>query len=280
VIPVSIRIVSDSSSDVFDIPGVDYVTVPLKIMFGGREYVDEPGLDTEEMMDNLLTEKGPSTTSCPNVHDWLAVFEGSDEIFAITISSGLSASYESCSVAKDEYKRSHPGAQVHIFDSKATGPVLHLIIRKLAEGIRAGKTYAEVKAETIEYQKRIRILYALESLNNLARNGRVSATVAALAGVLNIRVIGHANSEGKVDILHKTRGERRTLMTMVREMEERGFDGGLAIIDHCLNEDGAKKLGELIVEKFPAAEIVLESCGALCSYYADRGGLILGYAVK
>ena len=264
----------------FDVPGVDYTTVPLKIMFGGREYVDEPGLDTRDMMDNLLTEKGPSTTSCPNVHDWLAMFEGSDEIFAVTISSALSASYESCSVAKEQYEQSHPGAKVHIFDSKATGPVLHLIIDKLAEGIRAGKTYDQVKAETIEYQRHIRILYALESLNNLARNGRVSTTVARLAGVLNIRVIGHASPEGKVDILHKTRGERGTLATMLREMEERGFDGGLAIIDHCLNESGARKLGDLIVEKFPAARIVIVSCGALCSYYADRGGLILGYAVS
>lgn len=276
---MSIRIVSDSSSDLFDVEGVDYVTVPLKVMFGGVEYVDVPSTNTTEMMERLQLEKGPSTTSCPNLHDWLSAFEGYDEIFCTTISSGLSASYESCTLAKEQYEQAHPGVQIHIFDSKATGPVLQLIVRRLADGIRAGKPYAQIRDETIEYQKRTRILYALESFNNLARNGRVSIHVARIAGVLNIRCIGHATDQGTIEILHKTRGEKRTLEAMVREMGERGFTTGTAIIDHCLNEEGARKLGDFISTTYPGSEVIIGSCGVLCSYYADKGGIILGYEV-
>ena len=276
---MGIRIVSDSSSDLLELPDVDYCTVPLKIMFGGNEYVDEIGTDVEQMVALLQEHKGPSTTSCPNINDWLGAFEGSEELFGVTISSGLSASFESAEMAAREYKKKYPAAKIHLFDSHATGPVLRLIIEKLRDGILAGKTYDEIEAETVEYQKRIRILYSLESLNNLARNGRVSMHAARIAGALNIRAIGHASDEGKVDLLHLARGEKRALRTIVREMVERGCKGGRVFIDHCVNNSAAEKLKGLIQEAIPSTQIVITPCTALCSYYADKGGLIVGYEV-
>lgn len=276
---MGIRIVSDSSSDLLELPDVDYRTVPLKIMFGGNEYVDEIGTDVERMVALLQDHKGPSTTSCPNVNDWLGAFEGSEEIFGITISSGLSASYESAEIAARTYKETHSGAKVHLFDSHATGPVLRLIIEKLRDGILAGNTFDQIEAETVEYQKSIRILYSLESLNNLARNGRVSMHAARIAGALNIRAIGHASDEGKVDLLHLARGEKRALRTIVREMVERGCRGGRVFIDHCVNSSAAEKLKSLMEEAIPAVQVVITPCGALCGYYADKGGLIVGYEV-
>ena len=276
---MSIRIVSDSSSDLLELEGVDYRTVPLKIMFGGREYIDEIGTDCEEMVLALQEHTGPSTTSCPNVYEWLEAFEGADEIFGITISSGLSASFESAEMARRQFIEAHPGAKVHIFDSKATGPVERLIIEKLREGIIAGDAYDDILTRTIEYQKSIRILYALESLNNLANNGRVNAHVARIAGVLNIRAIGHASDEGTVELLHNCRGEKRTLKTLVNEMVKRGCIGGTVHIDHCLNLPAASALKDAILKQIPEADVQIHPCTALCSYYADKGGLIIGYEV-
>lgn len=277
---MAIRIVSDSSSDLLALPDVDYRTVPLKVMFGGCEYVDEPGADVEHMVLSLQEHRGPSTTSCPNAQEWLDAFEGSDEVFAVTISSGLSGSYDSAAMARDMYLRSNPDAKVRIFDSRATGPVERLIIEKLREGVLAGKSYDEIEAETIKYQESIRILYSLESLNNLARNGRVNPHIARIAGALNIRVIGHASDEGKVELLHRCRGEQRALATIVREMRERGCMGGVVFIDHCLNMRAALALKGLMEESFPGIDVRINPCGVLCSYYADKGGLIVGYETK
>lgn len=276
---MSIRIVSDSSSDLLELPDVDYRTVPLKVMFGGREYVDEIGTDCEEMVLALQEHTGPSTTSCPNVHEWLEAFEGADEIFAITISSGLSASYEAAELARRQYVEEHPGAKAFVFDSKATGPVERLIIEKLREGVLAGKTYEEILEATLEYQRSLRILYSLESLNSLANNGRVSLHVARIAGALNIRAIGHASDEGTVELLHKCRGDKRTIKTIVREMAERGCAGGTVHIDHCLNLPAAQALKAAIEAQFDGVDVHINPCTALCSYYADKGGLIIGYEV-
>lgn len=277
---MSIRIVADSSSDLFTLPGIDYRTVPLKVMFGSREYVDELGTDVEQMVLALQEHVGPSTTSCPNVHEWSSAFEGADEVFAVTISSGLSASYASADMAAQEYMQANPSARVRIFDSHATGPVERLIIEKLRDGIIAGKTFDEIEAETADYQKRLRILYSLESLNNLARNGRVNAHVARIAGALNIRVIGHASNEGTVELLHTCHGEKRALKAIVKEMQARGCKGGTVHIDHCLNHKAALKLKTLMENEFPGIDVHVNPCGALCSYYADMGGLIIGYEAE
>ena len=276
---MAILIVSDSSSDVFTVPDVNYTTVPLKVMFASTEYVDEADVDCEKMMLDLQNHNGPSTTSCPNIKEWLNAFEGYDEIFCVTISSGLSASYSTAVMAKQDYELSHPNAKIHVFDSLATGPVLHLIIDKLREGILDGKTYDQIKDETIAYQKSIRILYALASLNNLARNGRVNAAVARVVSALNIRIIGDANSEGQVNLLRKCRGERRSIDAIVSEMGSRGFTGGPVYIDHSVNLAGANKLKDAIEEAFPKAQVRIQACGVLCSYYADKNGLIVGYDV-
>ena len=276
---MNIRIMSDSSSDVLELDGVDYRTVPLKVMFGGNEFIDELGTDVHRMVLDLQDHQGPSTTSCPNAQEWSDAFRGADGIFAVTISSGLSGSHAAAEIAVQGFLEASPDARAHIFDSHATGPVMRLIIEKLRECILAGKSYNEIQAETMEYQSHLRILYSLESLGNLARNGRVNMRVARIAEALNIRMIGHASDVGTVELLHKCRGENRTLKTIVREMSERGCTGGTAHIDHCLNPEAAKKLKGLMENQFPGIDVHVHECGVLCSYYADKGGLIIGYEV-
>ena len=89
------KIVSDSSSNIFHFPGVEFASVALKINTASAEYVDDENLDVAKMVHELQENKGKSGTSCPNVHDWLQAFEGADHIFAITITSNLSGSYAS-----------------------------------------------------------------------------------------------------------------------------------------------------------------------------------------
>jgi DegV family protein with EDD domain len=276
---MGIKVVSDSSSNVFSMPDIEYQSVPLKIMFGGREYVDEPGTDFEKMVLDLQEHRGPSTTSCPNVLEWLNAFAGHDEIFGITISSGLSASFAAAEMAARQYMEENPIAKVHIIDSKATGATMRLIIERLRNGIVGGKSFEQILEDVGEYFKRTRILYALESLNNLANNGRVNMHVARVIGALNVRIIGHASDEGTIELLHKCRGEKRTLKTIVREMAERGYAGGNVHIDHCLNLPAAEKLKALIKADFPDGNVGIGPCTGLCSYYADKGGLIIGYEV-
>lgn len=270
------KIVSDSSSNVFSLPGVDYASVPLKIITSAAEYVDNSELDVENMVNEIKATKGKSGTSCPNMGDWLDAFEGADVIFGTTITRKLSGSYAAAIQAAEEYEATHPGAKVHIIDSTSTGPEMRLIMEFIRDRMFEGKTFDEIKESTEQYCEHTHLLFSLESLTNLARNGRVNPAVAKIAGVLGIRIVGAA-TEGVLDPLHKCRGEAKALDTIYKEMKLRGYGGGKVGISHCFNLNAANILKEKIHADYPEASVMIEPTTALCSFYAERGGLIIGF---
>ena len=112
-------------------------------------------------------------------------------------------------------------------------------------------------------------------MTNLANNGRVSPAVAKIAGLLKIWVYGWAE-EGEIKLLGKARGEKKTLAALLRTLEEKGYRGGRVKIDHADNFDSAAELHDLIKKKRPEARVDLGTCRALCSFYAEAGGLMIG----
>ena len=273
------RIVSDSGSNIYNEEGVDFASVPLRILFNGTEYEDAPGLDAAELIRTLHEEKGTSGTSCPNIHDYLCAYEGADRIFVITISSGMSGSYHHAVAAALEYMENNPGTKVHVIDSLSTGPEMQLIIEHLRAGILAGDSFEKICLQTAFYKQRTRLLYGISSLHNLHKAGRVSAAVAKITEVIGIRVLGAASEIGTVQIIGKFRTERKMLSGIFEEMKSRGYSGGQVRISHCINEKGAAMLQRLITQDFPSAVVRILPCAGLCSYYADRGGLIVGFEV-
>lgn len=274
---MNIKIVSDSSSNLLQLSSAAFESVPMKIRAKEKEYVDDALLDVAEMVENLRHCVGPTSSSCPNTHEWLTAFEGADAIFALTITSSLSGSYSAAANAGREYMETHPGAKVCVIDTLSTGPEMLLLIERICDGARLGMSFEELECSVREYQKHTHLLFALQSLNNLARNGRVNATAAKIAGVLGICVVGKASDEGTLEPLHKCRGMKKALKTIVQEMEAMGYAGGKIRIDHCQNLEAAQQLREALLTLSPAADIQIGECRALCSYYAEKGGLLIGF---
>ena len=182
------RIVVDSSASLYALDGIDFAAVPLKIVTDEREYLDDGTLDAVEMATTLRTYKGKTSTSCPNIGDWLEAYEGADEIYAITITGTLSGSCNAAQLAAEEYQAEHPGAQVFVLDSLSAGPELVLLAEHIRALIQEGREFDDVCEEMLRYRHHTHLLFSLESLANLARNGRVKPAVAAVARMLNIPV--------------------------------------------------------------------------------------------
>ena len=269
------KIVSDSSSNLLQ--GTQwYQSVPLKIL-GQQEYIDDGSQDVAEMVHHLKHFKGKSSSSCPNVSDWLDAFEGHQCIFAVTITQRLSGSYNAAVQAANTYREEHPDARIYVIDSMAAGPEMAMIVDKIRTLMDQGMDPDQVMEQVKDYQGHLYTLFCLESLTNLARNGRVNPTVAKLAGVLGIRVCGEAQ-QGQIVPIHKARGARKALNTLVEMIVERGFhDGCLLRVAHCFAPETAQALGDAILEKFPNARFQMETTGVLCSYYAEQGGLMIGF---
>ncbi len=272
-----VRIVADSSSNLTALEYAEFASAPLKIITDDREFTDDSALDVEEMVHYFDTYKGKSKTACPNPSDWLEAFGDADDVFCVTITSGLSGCYNTACAAKKIYETEHEGKRVYVVDSLSTGPEMALIIRKLEEMILSGKTFEEMCEEISAYQKKTGLLFILESMKNLANNGRVSKIAAKVAGVMGIRVIGKASDVGQLAPLDKIRGEKAAVSKMAERMVELGYRGGRLYMAHCINEALAQSVKRTVLDKFPSADILIEKCSGLCSYYAEKGGLLVGF---
>ena len=271
------KIVVDSSSNLYTLSGVDFVCVPLKIVTDDGEYLDTAELDAVGMAQTLRSYKGKTGTSCPNVADWLAAYEGAEEVFVVTITGTLSGSYNAAQLAAEEYQQENPGKRVFVLDSLSTGPEQRLLAEHLRDLLAEGKEFDEICEEMLRYHKHTHLLFSLESLANLARNGRVKPAVAAVARMLGIRVIGQASESGELEVLCKTRGEHGALERIVLELKDHGFTDGKVHIAHCDNPEAAKRLKLMIHAVFAGAQVDVTECGGLCSYYAEQGGLMVGF---
>ena len=274
---MKIKIVADSSANMYTLDGgVEFASAPLTIRTAEREFVDTKNLNILEMVDYLAKHKGKSGSACPGVGDWLDVFGDADEIYCVTIISTLSGSYNAAMTAKAQYEEENPGKKVFVLDSYSAGPEPKLLVEKIRDLVLEGKDFDTVCKEVLEYkEKRSCLLFCLESLKNLANNGRTSHAVAAISSVIGIRLVGDEK-----DGLHPTdkcRGEKKALITLLKNMKSKGYIGGTVVIDHCFNEPAANELKSKILSEFPEANVRIETTSGLCSFYAEKGGLMIGF---
>lgn len=271
------KIVADSSSDIISLSDAAFCSVPLKIITAGREFTDNEELNVTEMVEYLASYKGRSSSSCPNPQDWISAFGDSQNIFCITITSSLSGCYNAALIAKEMYEEKHPDRRVFVLDSLSTGPEMRLVIELAEKLYLEGKSFDEICVSCEEYSKSTRLFFLLKSMKNLANNGRVSHLAAKAAGLLGIRALGEASEKGELSMLDKCRGLENTFKTIISRMKERGYSGGKVRLSHCINEDDVDALRKHIIAEFPSAEIVISETRALCSFYAEKGGLLIGF---
>lgn len=271
------KIVADSSSDILTLQQVEYASVPLKITIGDTTYVDNEALDLQGMCHALRTYKGRTTTACPSPKDWTEAFDNADRVFCVTITSTLSGCCNSARLAARDYEAEHPDRKVFVIDTLSTGPEMALIIDKLQELILAGKEYEDICQEITDYLSTTRLMFVLQSVRNLANNGRVSPAVAALVGLLGIRIVGRASDRGDLQPMTKSRGDKRAMNDLLAHMKELGYKGGRVVIHYCDTPANAEKVQQKLLENYPAANISIAPAGGLCSYYAEDNGLLIGF---
>jgi len=274
---MNMKIVADSSANLLEFEGIPYASVPLKIVTAEREYVDDAALNTGDMLSYLESYPGKSGTACPSVGEWLEAFGDADCVFTVAITSNLSGCHNAAVQAKEIYEEQHPERKVCCLDSLSTGPEMVLIVEKLKELADAGLSFEEIEANIREYMKKTHLMFLLESVDNLAKNGRVSPLIAKAVGFLNIRIVGKASDVGTLQQLHKCRGEKKGLETLLAEMEAHGFTGGKVRINHAHNPGAANALLELIRSKYPDIEPTIEPMTGLCCFYAERGSVMIGF---
>ncbi len=277
---MAFRIIADSSCDIFDLENkpanMYFNTVPFVITVDDRDYVDDEKLDVGELVEAMAVSK-KSHTSCPSPADWIREFGEEDDVFAITISSNLSGSYNSACTAKQMVLENDPFRNIEILDSRGTGPSLSMTIDKLQKLIAQGLGFEEIKAEIHKFMADHKLIFALSSYHNLVNNGRMPRIAGIVLGHLGLWGVGIASEEGTIKMKKIAKGGRKTLQVIMSDFKERVADKESIVISQCQNELFAHNLKKAIEAEYPGKIVKIIPTRGLCSYYAEKGGIIVGF---
>lgn len=280
----------NSNHSIDGINTISYSLIPLSISTDERSFTDDDNLDVTEMVEYLETCKLPSHSACPGIEEWKEAFSNQKYIIALTLTGALSGCYNSCRLAAEEYMEEHPDVKVFAFDTGLIGPCQKLckefLVKRfyqLTQKNDAEIRYSDSKifnilcTELEDYcRNHVNIGFCLQSLTNLANNGRIGKAIAKIIMTLKIFVAGDFHL-GQLRPLDKVRGDKKGILAIYNNMMKAGYNGGHVYIDHCFQEGIAEALLTLIRRDWPDAKVEIAPTTGLCSFYAERGGIVIGY---
>lgn len=274
------KIVTDTGSNLREIENlpedIEFDVIPLILHVDNKDYVDEPTLKIQDLL-KAVSASSKSSSACPAPGVYAEKFEGAENVICFTISSKLSGSYNSADLGSNILQEKYPDVNIHIFDSRSAGGEMDLLVQKAVELISEGKNFDQVIAGLNDYHKNTHAGYMLKSIENLVKNGRVNKVVGSVVGLLNINVIGMRSEEGTIEMSNRARGEKRAINTFINELYDKGYNGGKIELGHVDNLTLAEQVTNKIKEKFPKADINIRLTSGLCSFYAEKSGLIAGF---
>ena len=234
--------------------------VCFRYTLDGTEYPDDMGvtMSSEELFDRM--RKGAETkTSQVSVTEYIRHFEpllreGKD-ILHVTLSSGLTGTYNSACLAKAELAEQYPERKIYIVDSLGASSGYGLLMETLADQRDAGKTIDELYAWAEENKLRLHHWFFSTDLSFYIRGGRISKAAGLVGTMLNICPLLNMDQEGHLTPREKIRGKKRVLNRIVEQVDQHAEGGtayrGKCYLCHSLCEEDARAVAALVKERFP-----------------------------
>ncbi|RFU60436.1 DegV family protein [Peribacillus glennii] len=273
-----IRIITDSSADLPKnlLEGYNISVVPLRVKIEDEEYLEGIDLTPREFFEKMFSTTELPKTSQPSPAAFAEAFDEcaeNDEVLCLTISSGLSGTFQSACLGKELSSRN-----VTVFDTLAGSLAHGLQIIRAAELAQKGHTMEEIIENLMGYRKNMNILILLDTLENIVKGGRLSKFQGSLAKILNIKVILEG-VKGQVEMLEKIRGKKKFQKRTLEIIRERKTDFSDTIfgITHTGNEEEAERLKQEIIDLFNPKQVIVHYMGATMGTYAGKDGMIVSF---
>ena len=250
--------------------------VPLKYTIDGETYTDMYGLSAKEFFDKLR-EGHMSVTSQVNPGEAADMFEpflkeGKD-VLHLGFSSGLSGTLNSMKIAGEELSEKYPEAKVIVIDTLCACLGEGLLLYYALKQKEQGKTIDEVAQWVEENKLHICHDVTVDDLNHLHRGGRISKTTAVLGTLVQIKPIIHMDNNGKLQVIGKERGRKKSLNKIVDMAAEqaKGWDNDIIMITHgdCIGD--AEYVAKLVREKMGIDNILINNIGTVIGSHTGPG---------
>ena len=250
--------------------------IPLKYTIDNETYTDMEGLSSKEFFEKLRDGK-MATTSQINPEEARAQLEpflkeGKD-VLHLGFSSGLSGTYNSMRIAGEELKEEYPEAKIIIIDTLCACLGEGLLLYKALQLKEAGKTIEETAKWVEENKLHICHNVTVDDLFHLHREGRISKASAVLGSVVQIKPIIHMDENGKLQVIGKERGRKKSLNKIVDMAVEqiKGWDNDIAMITHGDCQEDAEYVAKLVRERLGIENILINNIGTVIGSHTGPG---------
>jgi DegV family protein with EDD domain len=269
-----ITIVTDSTADlpVEIVNKYNINVIPLKILFGNKEYRDGIDLNPDEFYEKLKISMVLPTTSQPSPADFTQLYnsllEQYTDIISIHLSSGLSSTVNSARLAGDQFS-----GRVHVFDSKSISLGIGLLVTEAAKSIREGWKVPEILKKISLVRKNSELLFTLNTLEYLSKGGRIGKVSSLLGSVLNIKPIVRVNEEGIYTPYNKTRTQKKALEAIEKGLEKLA-NGRRAVnfaVAHGSAQEAADKLKTGLEKLFNMEASICTKVGPVIGVHTGPG---------
>ncbi len=274
----------DLSREYFEKNNIPYAC--YHYIMDGQEYLDDLGqsIPFPEFYQRIAAGSMP-TTSQINISEFMAFFEpflqeGKD-ILHVSMSSGISGTYNSAMNAKEELMAKYPDRTIKIVDTLAASSGYGLFLDKLVEMRDSGKSLDELYLFAEDNKLKLQHWFFSSDLTHFKRGGRISATAATLGNILNLCPLMNVDYMGKLIVRQKVRGKKKVIVEIVNKMVELADNGkdysGKCFISCSACEDDAKKVAELVEATFPNlnGKVEINSIGAVIGSHTGPGTVAL-----
>ena len=277
---INYRIVVDScgefTEDMKKNPHFAHAALHLSV--DGEQFVDDETFDRLDFLVKMKESPNCPKSSCPSPEVYRAAFDcGAEHLYAITLSAELSGSYNSAVLGMNLFLENHPDAKVHVFNSCSASVGETLIAKKIAECEEAGLDFEAIIEKVDDFILHMHTYFVLESLDNLRKNGRLSAVKALVATALNIKPVMGATDQGVIIQLGQARGMQKALRLMAETIAaelEHPEEKVLGLV-HCNNPERAEYVKQELLKLVNVKDIIVLESSGVSTLYASQGGIII-----
>lgn len=276
---MSFKIVVDSCCELPEEMLLDkrFERVPLGLEVGEYSILDDENFNQAEFLKKVAECPKCPKSSCPSPERFMESYaEEVDHVYAVTLSSHLSGSYNSAVVGKKLYEEKYGKKQIHVVDSQSASGGEAQIALKLAELEEAGYPFEQIVKKIEDYRDSVQTYFVLDNLETLRKNGRLTVVKALVASTLNIKPVMGAD-RGEIIQRSQTIGIKKALGKLaelaaaeVRRPEERRL-----IITHCNAPERAVQVKKQIMASAAFKECIIMDTRGISSMYANDGGVIV-----
>lgn len=276
---MSYKIIIDSCGEFIEKWKEDprFESVPLTLNIGGETIIDDDSFDQISFIKKVAACPECPKSACPSPERYMKEYDcEADHVYAVTLSSELSGSYNSAVLGKNLFLEEKPEKKVHVFNSRSASVGETLIGMKIQECEEMGFSFEETVEKVEAYIEEQHTFFVLDDLETLRKNGRLSKVKSLVASALKIKPVMGSTPEGTICQLDQARGINKAMVKMVQhivEKAENSQDKVLAI-SHCNCKDRAELLKNALLEKIDVKEVVILDTAGVSTMYANNGGVI------